>query len=398
MGGLSKPRLEALDGTLAGYVRRGELTGVVGLVSRGEDLHVYVGGNKSVGGEPVRRDSIFRISSMTKPITAVATMLLVEECKLRLDEPVDRLLPELAGRRVLSRLDAPLDDTVPAKRPITIRDLLTFRFGFGIPMVPSTYPIQSALDELKLGQGPPAPSVPPPPDEWMRRLGTLPLLYQPGERWMYNTGSDILGVAIARVSGQPLEAFLGERIFGPLGMEDTGFSVPAEKIERLVTTYSVDQRTGERVVYDPAAGGQWSRPPAFPSGAGGLVSTVDDYFAFARMLLYNGKFGDDRILSRPSVELMTRDHLTPDQKSVSGLVSGYFDNHGWGFGVSVVTRRDDYANVGSYGWDGGMGTYWANDPREGLVGVLMTTQTWNSPSPPSVRNDFWTAAYQSGAD
>ena len=234
------------------------------------------------GNDPMRRDTIFRISSMTKPVTAVATMILVEECKLRLDEPVDRLLPELADRRVLRAVDGPLDDTVPANRPITVRDLLTFRMGFGMVMaMPGTSPIQDAPHEVMLGQGPPHPSKTPAPDEWIRRLGTLPLMHQPGERWMYNTGSDVLGVLIARASGQPFETFLRERIFEPLGMKDTGFSVPAAELDRLATSYWTDPETGALELHDEPDG-QWSRPPAFPSGAGGLVSTVDDYLAFAR--------------------------------------------------------------------------------------------------------------------
>jgi CubicO group peptidase (beta-lactamase class C family) len=323
-------------------------------------------------------------------------MILVEECKVRLDEPVDRLLPELANGKVLKRLDGPLDDTEPAKRPITVRDLLTFRMGFGIVMVPpGTYPIQRAASDLKIRMGPPHPHEQPAPDEWIRRLGTLPLMHQPGEKWLYDTGSDVLGVLIARASGQPLETFLRERIFEPLGMKDTGFSVPATKLDRLATSYSIDPRTGALEVYDKAEGGQWSRPPAFPSGAGGLVSTVDDYLAFGQMMLNKGKHGSERILSRPSVETMTTDQLTPEQKAVSGLVPGYFDSHGWGFGVSVVTRRVDVAAVpGRFGWDGGLGTSWYSDPREEMVGILLTQRAWTSPIPPDVCLDFWTTAYQ----
>jgi CubicO group peptidase (beta-lactamase class C family) len=190
-GGLSKTRLSRLHDVMAGFVERGEVPGLVALVSRRGEVHVEALGMKALGGsDPIRRDTIFRIASMTKPITAAAAMILVEECKLRLDDPVDRLLPELADRRVLKRLDGPLDDTEPAKRPITLRDLLTFRMGFGIAMAPpGTYPIQTAVDELSLGQGAPQPSLPPAPDEWMRRFGTLPLMHQPGEKWMYHTGS-----------------------------------------------------------------------------------------------------------------------------------------------------------------------------------------------------------------
>ncbi len=395
--GLSRARLGRMHEVMAGYVERGEVPGLVTLVSRRGEVHVDAIGMKAVSdSDPIRRDTIFRISSMTKPITAAATMILVEECKVRLDEPVDRWLPELAGRKVLKRLDGPLDDTVPANRPITLRDLLTFRMGFGQMMAPpDAYPILKAASEQQIGMGPPSPSMLPAPDEWMRRLGRLPLMHQPGERWMYNTGSDVLGVLIVRVSGQPLETFFQERIFEPLGMKDTGFSVPTPKLDRLATSYWTDPESGELAVYDEAEGGQWSRSPAFPSGAGGLVSTIDDYLAFGQMMLNQGKHGNERILSRLSVETMTTDQLTPEQKAVSGLVPGYFDSHGWGFGVSVVTRRDDVAAVpGRYGWDGGMGTSWYSDPREEMVTILMTQRAWTSPSPPNACLDFWTSAYQ----
>ena len=396
-GGLSKKRLGRMHDIMAGYVERREVPGLVTLISRHGEEHVDIIGTKAMERSSLlRRDAIFRISSMTKPITAVAAMILVEECKLRLDDPVDRLLPEMAKREVLKRLDAPLDDTVPAERPVTVRDLLTFRMGFGIVMAPpDTYPIQRAMSELRLGQGPPSPSTPPEPDEWVRRLGGLPLMYQPGERWMYNTGSDVLGVLIARASGQTLDTLLRERIFEPLGMKDTGFSVPAGQLDRFVDSYWTNFQTGALELYDRAENGQWSRPPAFPSGGAGLVSTIDDYAAFGQMLLNKGTHGRTRILSRPAVETMTSDQLTTEQKAVSGLIPGYFDSHGWGFGVSVVTRRDDVAApVGRFGWDGGLGTSWYADPSESLVGILMTQRAWTSPSPPPVCRDFWTLAYQ----
>jgi len=395
--GLSKTRLGRLRDVMASYVERGEVPGLVALISRRGEAHVEALGTKALeSSDRVERDTIFRIASMTKPITAAAAMILVEECKLRLDDPVDRLLPELADRRVLKRLDGPLDETESAKRPITLRDLLTFRMGFGIVMAPpGTYPIQTAVTELQLGQGPPQPSLPPVPDEWIRRFGTLPLIHQPGEKWMYHSGSDVLGVLIARASGQPFETFLRERIFEPLGMKDTGFCVPASKLDRLATAYWTNFKTGALEFYDAAKDGHWSRPPAFPSGGGGLVSTIDDYLAFGRMMLNQGRYGSGRILSRPSVETMTTDHLTPAQKAVSGLVSGYFDGHGWGFGVAVVTRREDVAApVGSYGWDGGLGTSWRSDPSEDMVTILLTQASWTSPVPPRVSRDFRTAAYQ----
>jgi len=344
---LSKVRLARMHDVMADYVECGEVPGLVTLVSRRGEVHVDPIGLKALEGpDPIRRDTIFRISSMTKPITAAATMILVEECKLRLDEPVDRWLPELAQRKVLKRLDGPLDDTVPANRPITVRDLLTFRMGFGQVMaLPDAYPILQAANELQIGMGPPSPSILPAPDEWMRRLGLLPLMHQPGEKWMYNTGADVLGVLIARASGQPLETFLRERLFEPLGMKDTSFSVPTAKLDRMGTSYWINPESGKLQCYDQAEGGQWSRPPAFPSAATRLVSTIDDYLAFGQMMLSQGKHQSLRILSRLSIETMTTDQLTPEQKAVSGLVPGYFDSHGWGFGVSVVTRRDDVAAV-----------------------------------------------------
>ena len=396
-GGLSKARLDRMHEVMAGYVARGEVPGVVTLVSRRGEAHVDAIGMKAVGGsDPMRRDTLFRIASLSKPIAAVAAMILVEECKLRLDEPVDRLLPELADRKVLKRLDGPLDDTVPANRPVSLRDLLTLRMGFGYIMDTSrAYPIVKAANEQQILLGPPRPQMLPAPDEWIRRVAMLPLMHQPGEKWMYDLGLDVLGVLIARASGQPLETFFRERIFERLGMKDTGFSVPAPKLDRLATSYWTNPATGALELYDAAEGGQWSRPPAFPSAAGGLVSTIDDYLAFGQMMLNKGKHGSERILSRPSIETMTTDQLTAEQKAASGLVGGYFDNHGWGFGLSVVTRRDDMASVpGRFGWDGGLGTSWYSDPREELVGILMTQRAWTSPSPPNVCLDFWTSAYR----
>ena len=389
MDGFSKPRLERVRVVLDGYVQRGDVPGAIALLSRGGETYVDTIGD-------VRPDTIFRISSMSKPVTAVAAMILIEDCVLRLEDAVDNYLPELASRRVLTRLDAPLSDTVPANRPITIRDLLTFTLGLGFGQgmwgPPGSVPIMDALTAL--AQGMPAPAKPPAPDEWMRLLGKLPLVCQPGERWLYNTGSDVLSVLIARASGQRFEDFLRERVFSPLGMSDTGFSVPAESIGRLPPQLVTDFATGATVVYDPPDG-QWSTPPAFPSGAGGLVSTIDDYAAFASMLLGGGTYQGVRILSRPSVTLLTSDQLTAEQKAVSGLGPGDFDDMGWGLGVSVVTRRRSiYHSVGTYGWTGGLGTAWYNDPAEDLVMILMTQRAQTSHLPPPIYRDFWTTAYQ----
>ena len=396
-GDLSKARLGRMHAVMDGHVANGKVPGLVALINRRGEVHVEVIGTQAAGGNrPMRRDTIFRISSMTKPVIAAAAMILVEECTLRLDEPVDRLLPELTDRKVLKRLGGPLSDTVPANRPITLRDLLTFRMGFGIVMAPpGIYPIQAAMEGLRLGQGPPRPAIVPAPDEWMHRFATLPLIHQPGERWMYNTGADVLGVLIARASDWPLETFLRERLFDPLGMKDTSFSVPAEKLDRLATSYAPDPQTGTLKLYDEAKDSEWSRPPAFPSGGAGLVSTADDYLAFGRMMLAKGRYGSERILSRPSVEAMTTDQLTSAQKAASDFVPGFWTTRGWGFGMSVVTARDNLWSVpGRYGWDGGLGTSWYADPAEEMTGVLMTQSAWTSPNPPSVCVDFWTSAYQ----
>jgi CubicO group peptidase (beta-lactamase class C family) len=392
-GGLSKARLDRMHEVMAGHVEQDGVPGMVTLVSRRGETHVDVIGAKAAGGDPLQRDTIFRISSMTKPVTAVAAMILVEECRLRLDEPIDRLLPELADRRVLKRLDGPLEQTVSADRPITVRDLLTFRMGFGQLMAsPDAYPILKTADDLRIGMGPPNPALSPTPDEWLRLLGSMPLMHQPGEQWMYNTGSDALGVLIERASGQPLATFFHERIFEPLGMKDTGFHVPAATLDRFATSYWTNFDTGAFEVYDEPAGGQWSNPPPFRSGAGGLVSTVDDYFTFAQMLLNKGRHSGGRILSRLSVEAMTTNQLTPAQQAGGAGFLG--DNRGWGFGVAVTTHRDDLSAVpGRYGWDGGLGTSWANDPTEDLIGILLTQAAWTAPSPPYVYLDFWASAY-----
>src|SRR6266566_2881128 len=216
--GLSTARLGRLRGALSRHVESGDMPGLVALVARRGEVHVEAIGTTEAGGsEPVRRDTIFRIASVTKQVAAVAAMTLIEECRLRLDDPVDGLLPELADRQVLARIDAPLGDTVPAQRPITVRDLLTFLMGIGAIMAPpGQYPIQRALDEAGLEPGPGGPQVEP--DEWMKRLGSLPLAYQPGDKWLYHTGSDVLGVLMARATGQSLAEVLAERVLRPLGM------------------------------------------------------------------------------------------------------------------------------------------------------------------------------------
>ena len=385
-------RAGRLHHALAAHVASGDMPGVVALVSRRGETKVEAIGTQSFGGTPMRRDTIFRIASMTKPITAAATLILVEECRLRLDDPVDAFLPELADRKVLKSLEGPVDDTVPAKRPITTRDLLTFTFGMGAVMVwPPKHPIQKAAADAGLTPGPLQPTLTP--DEFMKRLGSLPLIYQPGERWLYHTGSDVLGVLIARASGQSFEAFLQERLFGPLGMRDTGLQVPAAKLDRLASAYMMDPQKKELTFFDDARDSRWSKPLAFPRGGSALVSTVDDYHAFYRMLLAKGLHGRERILSRPAVELMTSDQLTAEQKQGAEMFFGH--GASWGMGGSVVTRRTDiFTTPGRFGWDGGYGTSAYMDPAEDMVGILMTQRMMDSPVPPKVFRDFWTTAYQ----
>ena len=393
--GFSPVRLDRMRATLHRHVESGEVPGLVALISRRGHEHVEaIGAMAFDSNTPVRRDTIFRLASTTKPVTAVAAMILVEECKVRLDDAVEEWLPELKDRRVLRTIESPLDDTVPARRSITLRDLLTFRSGYGeIGFLAPTCPLQKAIVEAQL----PLSTWPfgGTPDEFMKKLGSLPLAHQPGERWLYHMSGEILGVLIARVSGKSLGDFLRERIFEPLGMTDTGFHVPEPQLDRLPPCYGSDWITGKRLVLHEARGGYAARAPIFESGAGGLVSTVDDLLAFGRMMLGKGSRDGERILSRPSIELMTMDHLTPAQKQASPFFENFWATRSWGLGMGIFTARNDIADVpGRFGWDGAFGTSWYVDPREELVGILMTQRCPDRLALPGVVLDFWTSAYQ----
>ena len=312
--GLSKSGLERMHRVLSGHIERQEMPGLVALVSRHDDVHIETLGTLSFGASgPMKRDTIFRIASITKPVTAVAALILMEDGKLRLDDSIEPWLPELANRRVLKSLASQPDDTVPAKRAITVRDLLTSCMGFGSVMaMPDTYPIQKLIREYRIGgDGPKLQSQWPPTDEWLRNLGSLPLLAQPGERWLYDVSINVLGVLVARASGQSLGTFMRERIFAPLGMKDTAFRVPIEKAGRLPGFYFPNRQTNALDPFENTAQSTWLAEPRFESGSGGLVSTLDDYFAFSRMLLNKGRHGQEQILSRASVELMTADRAKP---------------------------------------------------------------------------------------
>jgi CubicO group peptidase (beta-lactamase class C family) len=378
-------------GLLERHVDSGFVPGALAVLARHGEVHVEATGTlafEGAGSEtPMAGDTICRMGSMTKPIVAACAMTLVEDCTLRLDDPVDDLLPELADMTVLADPDGPLDDTVPANRPITLRDLLTYTLGTGmVPAEPGTIPIADAMGVLGKAA---------PPDEWIGRFGALPLVHQPGERWMYETAANVTVVLVARATGKSFGEALRERICDPLGMKDTAFSVGGESIGRLATAYARDDAATGGPVVEDAPDGRWSRPPLFESGGGGLLSTADDYLAFASALLAGGAHHGERVLSRPSVTLMTSDQLTPAQKAVSGFWPGYFDAIGWGFGMSVRTRRTHLGpSVGTYGWSGFYGTAWYNDPAEDMTTIVFMQRAHMGDQTLPMWHDLWTAVYQ----
>jgi CubicO group peptidase (beta-lactamase class C family) len=403
-GELSPARLNRLSSILHGYIERGEIAGMVALIHRhGEEAAAWaMGWQDREAQTPIQRDTLFRLMSMTKPITAVAALMLVEEGRLRLYDPVDAWLPELAQRMVMRDPDGLPEEVYPAPRAITLHDLLTYRLGIGWgtsslwPQIFALMPYPPRLEqEERLS-----------PDTWMARLGALPLVYEPGARWLYQVASDVLGVLIARVVGQPLETVLRERIFDPLGMVDTSFWVPPDKCHRLAVLYT-KAPTGELVVRDHPQSTGWAQPPLFPSGGAGLVSTVDDYQRFGRMLLSQGELDGVRLLSRKTVEAMTTDYLTPEQHTHPFFAfdrydadgSGMWSNRGFGYGVAIRTRRIGLGpSVGSFGWPGAFGTTWIADPHEDLVATLLLQVGSANPFYTQVGEDFFTLTYQAILD
>ncbi|MER7722526.1 serine hydrolase domain-containing protein [Streptomyces sp. NPDC096323] len=376
--------MSTLRDVLETHVHDGSVPGAVALVARGDRVDVQaVGSADADGSAPMAPDSIFRIASITKPVTAAAAMMLIEDGRIALEDPVTPWLPELVAPMVVRTPESPVDDVVPAARPLTVLDLLTFRAGYGFPSDFSLPAVAPLFSELK--QAPPRPRAVAAPDDWMAKLSRIPLLHQPGEAWLYNTCSDILGVLIARASGMPLPEFLAERIFEPLGMSDTGFEVPARKLDRFTSYY----RTGEagNLELVDAPDGQWSSMPDFPSAAGGLVSTAGDWYAFGRMLLAGGTVGDRTLLTRESVRQMTTDHLSAAQRKASGL---FTEGQGWGFGGSVDVEKTDPWNVpGRYGWVGGTGTTAHIIPATGTVAIMLSQVEMAGPTPPATMRDFW---------
>ncbi len=393
--GFTAGGLIGIGATLQKGVDDGYVPGLTALVDRNGRTETFAFGSKTVGGsEPMARDTLFRIASMTKLVTATAVMILIQDGKLKLDDPIDRWLPELANRRVLARPDAALDDTVPAVRPITVEDILTFRHGWGVVLGPPTWPIAKAIADLHIvGFGPPDPTMPFGIDEWLKRLGTLPLLHQPGEAWMYTNGSDIQGALIARVTGRPLDVVFRERITGPLGMKDTGFAVPPEKRPRLCAAYQV--AGGKFVLQDGVADTVYRQTPKFPEGDAGLVSSLDDLLAFSRMLLAGGTHGNLRILTEASVKAMATNHLTPEQVKAANGQFILNPSLGWGYGMAVVQQTwADSLQPGAFGWSGGRGTSWYMDPAKGLTTILLTQRLFESPDPPPLHKAFWAASYK----
>src|SRR3954452_14435861 len=351
--------MTALEDLLSRNVEDGTVAGAAALVAHGEDVEIARAGE-------IEADSIVRIASITKPITAAAVMLLVDDGLVSLGDPIARWLPELSTPRVVRTPESPLDDVVAAARPITVEDLLTFRAGWGFPSDFSLPAVVELFQKLPVFGSREAP------DEWLATLARVPMLRQPGEAWLYNTCSDIQGVLIARISGRPLPEFLAERIFAPLAMNDTGFHVPAGKLDRLPPYHPIPD-------FPPVGERLWKEQPVFPSGSGGLVSTLADWHRFGRMLLADG----GGLLSPGSVRLMTTDHLTPQQREASTL---FLEGAGWGFGGAVAAD-------GRYGWVGGTGTTAHLVPSTGTTAILFTQVQMTGPTPTPLMRRFWQYAF-----
>jgi CubicO group peptidase (beta-lactamase class C family) len=397
--GLDPARLVRIDAMVQGYIDTKQIPGAVTLVARhGEIAHVSVQGEKAFGAsDPMRRDTIFRIYSMSKPITSVAVLMLYEEGKLRLTDPVSKWIPELAKPRILRDPNGPLDATDPSPSEITVRDLLTHCSGLAYTFTTSGT-LAKAYEEAGVSgaNGMLAPS------EWASRLGKLPLARAPGTKWNYSVSTDVLGLLVERVSGVPFPQFLKERLFEPLGMKDTAFYVPAEKLDRLATNYMPNAQGGLDL-FDAPATSTYRTQPTFPSGGGGLVSTVDDYARFALMLAGKGKLGGVRLLSRKTVELMATDQLTASERETFGFMrtSRVFGGNSFGLGVMVQTEDAGYRGLGSIGkngWGGAAGTWYWVDPEEDLVAVLMIQRMSFGGVPIAISRDFETAVYQAIAD
>ncbi len=347
-------------------VDAGLLAGAVTLVWQGGNiLQVNEIGYRDVeAGLPMQRDTIFRIASMTKPVTVAAAMALIEEGKLALSDPVSRWLPELADMQVLVDPTGSLDRTVPAQRPITIDDLMTHRSGLAYPFS-VTGPLSRAYAQVSFRQD---------QDHWLAEVAKLPLVHQPGERLTYSHATDVLGIVVSRIEGTSLQTVLTERIFDPLGMADTGFYISPDKRARAATMYRLDEATG---LQHDAMGPIPVIEPRFCQGGASLVTTVDDYLRFARMLLGDGEVDGVRVLSAESVQLMRTDRLTAEQKQYPFLGMPFWVGRGFGLNLSVVTdpakstQLFGPGGVGTFSWPGAYGTWWQADPANDLIMIYL---------------------------
>jgi CubicO group peptidase (beta-lactamase class C family) len=360
-GGTIAGMSTALQELLIRHVDAGTIPGGVALLGA-DDAEVVTAGVASAGGGPMGADAIMRIQSMTKAITSVAALRLVEAGRLGLDHSLLDWLPELADRQVLRDPAAELGDTGPARRAITLRHLLTNTCGYGMAIQDS--PLQQAMTANGTAAGPEPPAMGA--DEWLRRLAELPLAFQPGEGWRYHHSFGVLGILIARVTGRPLGDHLAEDIFGPLGMTDTALWVPEDSLDRLPAAY----RHGDEglVETEPAGGGFYAGPPPFDVSHGELVSTAADYHRFARMLADGGRISGKPMISADHRQQMTSDQVPAACKTPDSFFPGFWDGMGWGFGVAVQTAGPQR---GRFGWAGGQGTDFFVDP-DGTVGILLT--------------------------
>ncbi|WP_431239967.1 serine hydrolase domain-containing protein [Mycolicibacterium aichiense] len=357
-------------------VDSGLLAGAVTLAwQRGNILQVNEIGYRDIeAGLPMQRDTIFRVASMTKPVTVAAAMALVEEGKLTLTDPVTRWLPELADMQVLVDPAGPLDRTEPARRAITIDDLMTHRSGLAY-VFSVAGPISRAYGRVSLRQD---------QDHWLAEIAQLPLVHQPGERLTYSQATDVLGIAISRIEGKPLHTVLAERIFEPLGMSDTGFFISPDKRARAATMYRLDPESG---LQHDAMGPIPVTEPRFAQGGAGLVTTVDDYLRFARMLLGGGDVDGVRVLSAESVRSMRTDRLTAEQKQVPFLGLPFWVGRGFGLNLSVVTdpaksgQLYGPGGLGTFSWPGAYGTWWQADPANDLILIYLIQNYPNMSAP-----------------
>jgi len=369
--GFNPAVLEQIPVALKGLVDQGALSGIVTLAWRnGEVFQVNAIGQRDIArGLPMERDTLFRIASMTKPVTSVAVMMLVEEGKLKLDDPITKWLPELGGMIVLDDPTGPLDATTPADRDITVEDLMTHRAGLAYGFT-SMGPIAYAHED-KLGS---AILNPLSPDQWLKALGELPLSFQPGDRFHYSHATDVLGFLVGRVEGKPIGQVLQDRIFGPLGMKDTSFWLSPEKRDRLARLYQADA-SGAAPLKDVSLP-QTDTPSAFEGGGGGLISSADDYLMFARMMLNKGEVDGVRLLKAETVDQMLENRLTDVQRGHGFLGMPFWLSQGFGLGVSMILDAAKHewmgaGAVGAFGWPGAFGTWWQADPANDLILIYL---------------------------